>query len=291
LRQKYSVLYEPSLVDDCAALARAVLDARALIVRNRTRVTAALIAVAPKLECIGRLGVGLDNIDLDACAARNITVYPATGANDAGVAEYVIATTMLLMRGAYLSTAAMIDGKWPRQQLMGDEIAGKVMGLVGFGSIARQVASRARALGMTIIATDPHIPADDSAWHDVKRAEPGDLLKTADVVSLHIPLTPQTRNIIDAKALASMKPGAILINAARGGVLDEQALAEALKSGHLDGAALDVFETEPLTATAAEKFKTCKNLILTPHIAGLTRQSNARVSALTVENVARHLAG
>ena len=250
----------------------------------------ALLDAAPDLSCVGRLGVGLDNIDVAACEGRGVTVYPATGANNLSVAEYVIGTAMALLRGAYAANGAMIAGAWPRQACAGRELSGKVLGLVGFGAIARDTAERARALGMEVAAFDPFVPEGDPVWRTAGRLDLDALLATADVVSLHVPLTEGTRHLIDAPRIAAMKPGAILVNAARGGVVDEAAVAKALAAGHLGGAALDVFEVEPLTAEAARIFAGVPNLILTPHIAGVTVESNTRVSDLIAERVLAHLA-
>lgn len=288
----YEVHYDPDLVDKPESLLTALTDARALVVRNRTQVTAALLKAAPQLIVVGRLGVGLDNIDLAACEARGVTVCPATGANDLSVAEWVVASLMMLLRGAFLAKEEILAGKWPRQNCMGKETAGKTLGLVGYGRIAREAGRLGKALGMVVAAVDPFISADDAAWEKVMRFEKLDeLLMAADVVSLHVPFSEANRHLIDATALAKMKPGAILINAARGGVLDEKALVEALRSGHLGGAALDVYETEPLTEAAAARFKNLPNLVLTPHIGGVTIEANQRVSELTMKNVVRILGG
>lgn len=287
----FEVLYDPKLVDQPERLTAALADARALIVRNRTQVRGALLAAAPKLCVVGRLGVGLDNIDVAACKARGIDVYPATGANDLSVAEYVITAALMLLRGAWLATASVAAGEWPRQRLMGRELSGQQLGLIGYGAIARETAMRARALGMTIAAYDPYLPADHAAWGDTHNLPLAELLATSDVVSLHVPLTPETQNLIDAAALATMKPDAILINAARGGVVDELALVEALNAAKLGGAALDVFETEPVDAAYGQRFVGVPNLLLTPHIAGVTVESNVRVSDVTARRVAARLAG
>jgi len=282
----YDVYYDPNLVDDGPKLLSLIAEARALVVRNRTRIYRGLLKAAPRLAVVGRLGVGLDNIDLEACRERGIRVCPATGANDAAVAEWAVTSILVLLRGAFLQRPDMLAGRWPRNQCMGREIAGKVLGLVGYGAIARETSRRARGLGMSIAAFDPYVPATDPAWANVARSDTLDaLLATADVVSLHVPLTPETRHLIDARALGLMRPGSILLNAARGGVVDEAALAEALKAGRLAGAALDVFETEPLTAAAAQGFADLPNLLLTPHIAGVTIESNQRVSQVTMANV------
>ena len=283
------VLYDPKLVDDPARLTAAVADARALIVRNRTQVRGALLAAARRLEVVGRLGVGLDNIDVAACEARGIAVHPATGANDLSVAEYVVTAALLLLRRAWFATERVAAGEWPRTELMGRELAGKRLGLVGCGAIARVTARMARGLGMSVAAFDPLLPAEDPVWRDITRQSLPGLLAESDVLSLHVPLTDATRNMIDAGAIAAMKRGAILVNAARGGVVDEAALIAALRSGQLGGAALDVFAREPVDAAAGALFAGVPNLVLTPHIAGVTEESNVRVSAVTAEAVARHL--
>ena len=282
---RYDVLADETLVDDPQRLVDSLNAARCLIVRNRTQVDEQVLDAAPTLEVIGRLGVGLDNIDLPACEARNIRVCPATGANDLAVAEYVIAGTLMMLRGAYNASEQVLQGAWPRQALTGRETAQRVLGLVGFGGIAREAAKRAKALGMQVLAHDPFVPADDPDWGQIaSRAETlRGLLENADVVSLHVPYNAETRHLIDAEAIAAMKPEAILINAARGGIVDESALASALTEQRLGGAMLDVFEQEPLPDNSV--LVGAPNLVVTPHIAGVTVESNQRVSDLTARNV------
>jgi (S)-sulfolactate dehydrogenase len=291
----FAVHHDASLADKPQELSVLIKDARALIVRNRTQVRAELLAAAPKLECVGRLGVGLDNIDMPACEARGVAVYPAIGANEVSVAEYVIGAIIMLMRGAYHVTPAVVAGTWPRTELAGREVAGKRLGLIGYGNNARETATRALALGMTVSAFDPHVPADHPAWTRVcgrvVRETLDDIVTASDAISIHVPLTPDTKNLVDATALARMKNGAIVINAARGGIVEEDALVAALKSGRIGGAALDVFADEPLSAERGAVFANCPNLILTPHVAGVTIESNIRTSRITAENVRRHLVG
>lgn len=290
LAKTWDVLYAPDLVDDPVGLRGAARDAKALIVRNRTRVDEALLKASAHVMAIGRLGVGLDNIDLEACARRGVEVLPAKGANDDAVAEYVIATAMVLRRGCYFASDRVAAGAWPRQEMIGREIMGATIAFVGFGGIAQATAHRARALGMVIAAYDPFLPREDALWEGVRRcATLQEALSIGDVVSLHVPLTAQTRGMIDAEALAWMKAGAVLVDTARGGVLDEDALAEALRRKALYGAAVDVFAEEPLSAGAGEKYAHLDNLILTAHVAGVTEQSNVRVSMLTAENILRVL--
>lgn len=286
LRSRYTVLFDPTLVDDRGRLLAELAAADAIIVRNRTQVDAEMLGAAPQLRAVGRLGVGLDNIDLEACKERGVVVHPATGANALAVAEYVIAALLMLFRGAYQANDRMLDGSWPRADLQGRETSGKGLALVGLGGIARLVAERASALGMKVSAVDPFVPADDPVWGDVERFETIDaVLAGADAVSVHVPLTDGTRHILNEQSLGLLAPDAVVVNTARGGIVDDAALAAAIRGGHIAGAALDVFEEEPLTATGAAVFAGLDNVVLTPHIAGLTAESNSRVSDVTVANV------
>ncbi|MDJ0498547.1 MAG: hydroxyacid dehydrogenase [Acidimicrobiia bacterium] len=286
LHDDYAVLFDPKLVDDRPRLLAEMGSAIGIIVRNRTQVDAELLAAAPHLKVVGRLGVGLDNIDLAACSDRGVAVHPATGANAQAVAEYVVAAILVLFRGAYQSSSRVVGGEWPRADLQGRESAGKRLGLVGLGAIAQMVAARATALGLEVNAYDPYLPADDPAWESVNRMVDFDaLLGVADAISVHVPLTDDTRHLVDAAALDKLPSGAIVINTARGGIVDDAALAAAIRSGQIAGAALDVFEDEPVTAQTGQLFNGLDNVVLTPHIAGLTAESNARVSDMTVYNV------
>ena len=290
LRQDFDVLYAADLVDRADDLAQAVRDADALIVRNRTQVNGELLRGASRLVAVGRLGVGLDNIDQAYCASRGIAVLPAVGANAAAVAEYVVGLAMGLLRGFLFSSGAVAAGEWPRARLAsGHEIAGKLLGLVGYGSVGQRVGELARAVGMRVLAYDPVLPPEHPAWRDATRCEAlDDLFRQADVVSLHVPYTPQNASLVDERRLALMKRDAVLVNTARGGIVDEAALARALRSGALAGAAVDVFEHEPLPDRSA--FAGCPNLFLTPHVAGVTHESNERVSALIARRIAEVLA-
>lgn len=289
LSREFSVVYDPELVnrpDDIKLLAA---EAPALIVRNMTQVRGEVLAACKNLRIIGRLGVGLDNIDMDACRARGIQVFPATGANAQAVAEYVIAAIFMGLRNIWGVTDKMAGGWFDRTTLIFREVHGKMLGLIGFGDIARQVARRARDLGMRVAAYDPNVLPGDPAWTSlgVAHLDLVPLLADSDVVSLHVPLLPSTRNLVDSAALALMKPDAILINTARGGIVDESALVAALKAKRLGGAILDVLEKEPPAANSI--FRGVPNLILTPHVAGNTVESNVRVSGMTVANVKRAL--
>jgi len=289
LENRLSVDYAPGLFDDQQALMQRISAVDALIVRNRTPVTRELLNHAGQLKVVGRLGVGLDNIDLDAAKQANIQVLPATGANAVAVAEYVMSALLHLRRPMTSGFQAMVGGDWPREQFIGGEISGKTLGLIGFGQIAQIVAKRAAAFGMRIAYFDPYI--DASEHHSVATAVSSldELLALSDSVSIHVPLTEDTHRLMNSQRLALMKSGAILINTSRGGIVDERALIHHIQTGHLGGAALDVFEHEPLDELKGARFDGIDALILTPHIAGVTHESNRRVSQVTAENVLRAL--
>lgn len=289
LENRLSVDYAPNLFDDQQTLMQRVSAVDALIVRNRTPVTRELLNHAGQLKVIGRLGVGLDNIDLDAAKQANIQVLPATGANAVAVAEYVMSALLHLRRPMTSGFQAMVGGDWPREQFIGGEISGKTLGLIGFGQIAQIVAKRAAAFGMRIAYFDPYIDASEHDSVATAVSSLDELLALSDSVSIHVPLTEDTHRLMNSQRLALMKSGAILINTSRGGIVDERALIHHIQTGHLGGAALDVFEHEPLDELKGARFDGIDALVLTPHIAGVTHESNRRVSQVTAENVLRAL--
>ena len=289
LKRKYNVYYDSSLAEDSNSLVKLINKMKALIVRNKTLVTRELIENAPNLTCVGRLGVGLDNIDLNACEEQNITVYPALGANSHSVAEYVICASMLLLRKAYFKKNEMIAGNWPRQESSGSEVYGKTLGLIGFGDIAQKTRDLALGLGIKTVAYDPYLDKDSNVWKETKNLDLDNLLSISDIISLHIPLSKETKNLIDKKKLRLIKNSSVIINAARGGVIDENQLAKLLKENKIGGAALDVFNEEPVNKECAKKFEGINNLILTPHIGGVTKESNERVSEMIAKKIDIHL--
>jgi (S)-sulfolactate dehydrogenase len=265
LRSKHKVIYGPDLYKDRPALIAALQNIDALIVRNLTQVNEEILVGAPNLKVVGRLGVGLENIELPACAKRNIKVVPATGANAESVAEYVVGAAVTLTRGFIPATVSTLKGEWPRPRFSTyPEFLGKTIGIVGFGSIGRVVAKKANAFGLHCLAYDPMLPAGSIELDEfsVPLLSLSDLLGKSDAVTLHLPFLPETKNLFNAATLDQMKNGACLINTARGGILDERALAERLRSGRLGGAAIDVFESEP--AKDLSHFVGIENLILTP---------------------------
>ncbi|MGH8872946.1 MAG: hydroxyacid dehydrogenase [Acidimicrobiia bacterium] len=286
LHSRYDVLYDPDLYGDRDRLLDELADAEAIFIRNRTRIDDELIGAARGLRVVGRLGVGLDNIDMEGCDRAGVRVISAIGGNAVSVAEYVMGAMLVLARGVFGMSPSMVAGEWPRQgHAFGRELMGKTLGLIGLGSIAREVAKRAAAFGMQIVAHDPLLSEADPVWETVGRADLKTVLSEADVVTVHVPLNDGTRHLIDADALRAMKPTTILINTSRGGTVDETALATALRNGVIAGAALDVFATEPLGPGPASIFAGIPNLILTPHVAGNTAESVDRVAGTIVEAV------
>jgi (S)-sulfolactate dehydrogenase len=288
LKARCDVHYEPTLVDERAKTLQLVAEADALIVKNRTQVDEALLAAAKKLRVVGRLGAGLDNIDVDACRKRGIAVYPAAGANARSVAEYVICTALMLLRpGLYTSSAQVAAGEWPAQQVRnGHELDGRTLGIVAMGATGQAVARLAGCLGMELLGYDPLKPPDDPAFRElnVTCTDLDELLARSDIVSLHVPLVKETRGLIGRAQIASMKKGALLINASRGGIVDDAALLEALREGRLGGAAVDVYEQEPLPAGTLYADRPA-NLLLTPHVAGATIESTERRGIFIAEKV------
>lgn len=259
-------------------------EAWGLIVRSRTKVTASLLASAPKLRLVARAGVGVDNIDVAAAAARGIQVVNAPAAATTSVAELSIALYLLLVRGLYPAIEGTRAGRWERSRL-GRELAGRTVGFVGYGRIAREVARRLVGFDARAIAFDPFVREAPDGTRLVPLDE---LLATADLVSLHAALTDGSRHLIDAAALARMRPGAFLVNVARGALVDQVALLAALRSGHLGGAALDVFEAEPPTD---RELLAHPSVIPTPHLGASTEEGQARAGRDTVAEVLRALAG
>ncbi|HYA57741.1 MAG TPA: hydroxyacid dehydrogenase [Thermoplasmata archaeon] len=267
-----------------AALSSHLPDAWALIVRSRTKVTAELLARAPHLELVARAGVGVDNVDMAAATARGIRVVNAPAAASVSVAELTVALYLLLVRGFYGSIGPTKSGRWERGT-HGHELAGRTVGFVGYGRIAREVARRVAPFGVTTIAFDPFVPKALDATEIVPLDR---LLERSDIVSLHAALTPENHHLIDARALGRMKPGAFLVNVARGALVDEAALLAALRSDRLGGAALDVFEVEP---PMNQELLAHPRVIVTPHIGASTEEAQRRAGADTVDEVLRALRG
>ena len=250
---------------------RAVIgDYDGLAIRSATKVTRELLDAAPRLRVVGRAGIGVDNVDVKSATARGVVVMNTPNGNAITTAEHAIAMMFALARQIPEATASTRAGKWEKNRFMGVELTGKTLGLIGCGNIGSIVAERAVGLRMRVIAYDPFLTTARAVALGVEKVELSDLLARADVITLHTPLTDATRNILSREALASCKRGVRIVNCARGGLIDEAALAEALTSGQVAGAALDVFETEP--AIASPLFA-LENVVCTPHLGAATAEA------------------
>lgn len=255
-----------------------------MVVRSRTKVTKEVIDAGTSLKAIVRAGVGLDNIDVGYAKEKGVSVLNTPSASTQSVAELTIAYMMALARGIPLMTASMKAGKWEKKSFLGSEISGKKLGLIGSGRIGQAVADRAIALGMTVMAYDPYV----TQLPNITLTELDDVLAEADYISLHIPHTDETHNILDAAAFAKMKDGVYIINCARGGTIDEDALYQAIQNGKVAGAALDVYAEEPLTNP---KLFSLDQVIGSPHIGAGTGEAKERVGQVAAQKVIETLKG
>jgi D-3-phosphoglycerate dehydrogenase len=269
-------------------LLAAIPEYHALIVRSRTKASAELIQAAAQLKVIGRAGVGVDNIDLEAAKAAGVAVVNTPTSTSLAVAEHTLALLLALLRQIPQADGRMKAGEWPKKELKGAELSGKVLGIVGVGNIGRLVAQRAAAFDMQVLGYDPYL--DDEALRQ-RHAEPAsldELYARSDFITFHLPLNDETRGMVGAKAMASMKKGVRIIQAARGGVIDEDALLAALEAGQVAGAALDVFAQEPPGDSPLVRHP---NVVATPHIAAQTAEAQARAAHDVAEEIVNALEG
>jgi D-3-phosphoglycerate dehydrogenase len=283
---RFTLVVKPGLAGD--DLANAIADADAVLVRSATKITRASLARANRLRAIGRAGVGVDTIDVEAASERGIPVLTAPAGNTISAAELTMALLLAVARKVPAADRSMKAGEWDRKSFSGFELYGKTLGLVGAGRIGGQVAKRARAFGMHVKVYDPWLSQERARELDVQLAELTEVLTTADVVSVHVPLIDATANLIGAAQLRSMKKGALLLNVARGGVVHEGALLEVLQSGHLGGAALDVYEREPLPNDSP--LRQLANVVMTPHLGASTAEAQQNVAIEIAEAVRNCLA-
>jgi D-3-phosphoglycerate dehydrogenase len=266
------------------ALAEALADADAVIVRSATRITREALRLATRLRVIGRAGVGVDNIDVEAATEKGIAVLNAPAGNTISAAELTMALLLSLVRRIPGADRSMKAGEWDRKSFSGIELHGRTLGLLGAGRIGTAVADRARGFGMRVVAHDPYLDRARAAAHEIELTTLDDVIAQADVLSVHVPLTEQTRGIIGDEQFRRMKRGVRVLNAARGGVIDEAALARALESGHVAGAGIDVYESEPLPAD--HPLRRAPNTVLTPHLGASTREAQENV-ALEIADAVR----
>src|SRR6201997_1918687 len=272
--------------DQITNLPEALADADGLVVRSAVQVDDALMASAPKLRVIGRAGVGVDNIDADSATRRGIVVMNTPGANAVAVAELTIGLMLALARKLPAANTSMHAGKWEKKNLQGAELKGKTLGILGLGRVGLEVARRARGFGLDILGSDPFVSAAIARENGILLVSLDELFAKADYLTLHVGLTPQTNGIINPKTLAAMKKGVRIINCARGELVEDAALAEALKSGQVAGAALDVFSEEP---PKNSPYAALDNVILTPHIAGSTAEAQEAVGIQIARQVREYL--
>jgi D-3-phosphoglycerate dehydrogenase / 2-oxoglutarate reductase len=261
-----------------ADLLRDVAEADAIVVRSATTVDAEVIQAAPKLRVIARAGTGVDNVDVAAATARGVVVMNAPGANSVSVAELAMGLMLALSRSLPAADASMKRGVWDKKKLTGTELRGKTLGIVGLGRIGQEVAARARAFGMEIVAHDPFISEQIASGLGIELLSLDDLCARVDYMSLHLPATPETRHLMDAARLARCRPGVRIVNTARGELIDERALADAIEAGHIAGAGIDVFEVEPPSDWRLAKLP---QVIATPHIAASTLEAQEQVGVET----------
>lgn len=292
LSDKYKVERATGLWKDPAALQKAIAGARAIMVRNQTKVTAEIIAAAPSLLVIGRVGVGLDNIDLPAASKAGVVVVAPLDANAVSVAELTMAFALALARKIPQADRSTKAGGWDRKGCTGIELDGKTFAICGFGRIGRKVAVMARAFGMKCVVYDPFVKQDSPSLTEtgaVWVATVEEALAPADFITTHSPLTPETKHMFNQRTFGLMKRGAFFINTSRGGVVDEAALLEALRCGHLGGAALDVREAEPPVDKIG--FEQMDNVILAPHVGAFTAESQTRTFEAVAADIDRVLSG
>lgn len=288
LAETVTVSYQPELWRDPDRLAAEAERARAVVVRNRTQVNAALLDAAPNVAVVARAGVGLDNVDVESATTRGVVVVAARGANAASVAEHTLGLALALARGIVGHDRAVRLGRWERTA--GRELGGCTWGLLGVGATGLAVARLASCLNARVVGYDVAVKGDDDAVSSagVQMASLQEVVASADVLSVHLPSTAETRGLIDAGLLARMRPGSLLVNVGRGEVVDEAALADALRRGHLGGAALDVRAEEPPSPGPLDE---APNVVFTPHVAGMTTEAQGRVTEMLAEDLIALLGG
>tara|TARA_S200000501_G_scaffold97711_1_gene91053 strand:+ start:347 stop:1270 length:924 start_codon:yes stop_codon:yes gene_type:complete len=278
LSKDFNVIYKKDIWENSDYLKKEINKFDGIIVRNKTNLNQSILEKAANLKYIGRLGVGLDNIDTEYCKKNNIFVQPATGMNADSVAEYVISSSLSLLKKTKLINEKTQSGQWPRTSITTNELRGKILGLIGFGDIAKKVLKLINAFEVTTIAFDPFITSQEMEEYNVKKVIFENILSLADIISIHVPLNNETKYLFDKKIFQKMNNKPIIINSSRGGIINEIDLLEAYKNNYVSGFALDVYEHEPVNKIFLNNITNDMNCILSPHIAGVTEESNTRVS-------------
>ena len=286
----FDVIYDPTLHENLESLSSQIAAVDAVIVRNKTQLTEALLLKAKNLTFVGRLGVGLDNIETKFCSNNNIFVQPATGMNADSVAEYVIACSLSLLKNIPISHNGTVSGQWPRTSIKSRELGGKTLGLLGFGVIGKKVSRLAQVFGANVIAYDPFVSLSDADSLGVTLTTQDELFRLSDVISIHLPLTDETRDLMNLSSFNKMKKSPIVINSSRGSIVNEEDLLKAYNENLINGFALDVYNSEPIKEKLYKEITSSMNCILTPHTSGVTAESNVRVSQFIADKVINFLA-
>ena len=287
LKTKFDVTFDQDLSNNPSKLKKIISNFDILIVRNKTQVKKEVLENTTNLKFIGRLGVGLDNIDTEYCKNNNIYVQPATGMNADSVAEYVINSALSLLKNIPIANTETQKGNWPRNSIISRELKDKTIGILGFGLIGRKVAKISQIFDANVIAFDPYVDQNIAKKFKTKLETLENVLNNSHVISLHIPLTQETNNLINTETIKLMKKKPIIINSSRGGIINEEHLIDAYLNNQISGFALDVFQNEPVQHNILEKINPTFNCILTPHNAGVTEESNIRVSQFIAESIIR----
>ena len=283
INKKFDVIYKKDAWQNKDFLEKEIQKFDGVIVRNKTSLDKNILINASNLKFIGRLGVGLDNIDTEYCKKNNIIVQPATGMNSDSVAEYVVNSSLTLLKKSQIINEQTLQGKWPRTSIVTKELKGKTLGLIGFGDISKKVLKLINVFDVTCIAYDPFINSKQMEVDNIKKVSFDEILNLADIISIHVPLNNETKYLFDRQAFIKMKKQPIIINSSRGGIINEKDLIDAYRNKYISGFALDVFENEPINETFYKNISNDMNCILTPHIAGVTAESNVRVSNFIID--------
>ena len=285
LKKNFDITVDQELSKNHDKLKLSIKNFDVLIVRNKTQVNREILEIASNLKFIGRLGVGLDNIDTEYCKKNNIQVQPATGMNADSVAEFVIHSSLSLLKNIPLIHQETLLGNWPRTSILSRELKGKTLGLLGFGLIAKKVSRLAKVFNSNIIAYDPFVDSSVGNEFNTKLVSKNELFESSDIISIHLPLSDSTKNLLNYNVFKQMLKKPVIINSSRGSIINEKDLLRSYNEKLISGFALDVYDVEPVQMEFLNSIKKSTNCILTPHIAGVTEESNTRVSEFIANTV------
>jgi len=278
LKKNFKVNYDKTMFESEEKIKKEISNCEAIIVRNKTQLQKSILDNALNLKFVGRLGVGLDNIDKEYCEKKNIHVQTATGMNADSVAEYVIGSSLYLIKNIILFDNNTKKGLWPRSSFTSNELKDKIFGLIGFGTIGKKVCKLAQSFGAKVISYDPYINSNLENEFNLKFTTFDEVIKTSNIISIHVPLNKETKNLINSNVFNKMSKKPILINTSRGSIVNEKDLIDTYKNKNISGFALDVFEKEPVEDNFYKQIDDTFNCILTPHISGVTQESNKKIS-------------